>query len=182
MTGLSGPVVDIAVRNRGSGAAFIKKVSVNVTSSESLTSCKGVGGDLQTTANYAIEIPLSRKPPFTKTTEDIHFDVKSGENDRFTLAIGPDSQEAGHAPWIGVVTIRLHDEDGSDLDIGPIALVDAGEDPHIRPTGLSWKIDKPDSPSCMRSNARAVGEVMQIPGISPSNEFSALHRALRPYR
>lgn len=181
VTGLSGPLVDIAVRNRGSGDALIERVSVNVALSESLSSCWAEGGPLRTTADYKIGIPLSKQPPFTKT-ENILFTVKAGENDRFTLTVGPDAQDAGPIPWIGVVTIRLQDIDGSDLDIGPIALVDTGEDPHFHPEGFSWKIDKPENPSCMRLNARSVAEVMRIPGITPSKEFAALHRALRPYR
>lgn len=182
VTGLSGPAVDISVRNRGSGSAIITKVTVNVARSENLATCGGTGGDLGIAAHYAVEIPLSRKPPFTKaTTEDARFDVKSGENDRFSLTIGPDAAEAGKAPWIGVVTITLHDADGSDLDIGPLALVSEGEDEHFYPSGFSWKIS-PASSSCMPNNARTVEEVMQIPGITPSKEFAALHRALRSYR
>ncbi|MEV3985348.1 hypothetical protein [Nonomuraea sp. NPDC049758] len=181
-TGLNGPAVDISVRNRGSGSAVITKVTAYVTRSELLETCGGTGGDLGIAAHYAIEIPLSSKPPFTRaTTDEVRFDVKSGENDRFSVTIGPDPKEAGKAPWVGVVTIRLHDADGSDIDIGPIALVSAGDDEFFYPSRFSWKIE-PESSGCMKGNATLVSEVMRIPGITASKEFSALHRALRPYR
>ncbi|MFJ8853576.1 hypothetical protein, partial [Streptomyces sp. NPDC102437] len=182
VTGLSGSEINIAVRNRGSGSAIITKISANVEISENLKTCGGTGGDLGTSAHYAIEIPLSQKPPFTKATEeDVVFDVKSGENDRFSLTVGPDSKEAGKSPWMGVVTIQLHDADGTDLSIGPLAILSPGEDEYFYPSGMTWKI-APESSSCMGSNARRVREVMQIPGITTSKEFAALHRALRPYR
>lgn len=182
VSGLRGPVVDISVRNRGSGSALITKVTVNVARSESLVTCGGTGGDLGFAAHYAVEIPLSERVPFTRTTkEDVRFDVKSGENDRFSLSIGPDAEEAGMAPWIGVVTLTLHDADGSDLDIGPLALVSSGDDEHFQPAGFSWKISRA-SGDCMGRNARTVDEVMSIPGITASKEFAALDRALRPYR
>ncbi|MER6407073.1 hypothetical protein ABT269_26940, partial [Streptomyces viridosporus] len=181
ISGISGPEVDIAVRNRGSGSAIITQVSANVAISESLESCSGTGGELSIAARYAIEIPTSRKPPFTVTTEeDVRFDVKSGENDRFSLAIGP-APGADMSPWIGVVTVQLHDADGTDLSIGPLALVSPGQDEHFYPSGMTWKIN-PEYSSCMDENARRIQEVMEIPNITPSKEFAALHRALRPYR
>ncbi|MFF2569375.1 hypothetical protein [Streptomyces sp. NPDC058084] len=182
ITGLSGPAVDIALRNRGSGSATITKVTVNVSRSETLDTCGATGGEYGVTAHYSVEIPIGKRPPFTvSTTEDVRFEVKSGENDRFSLAIGPDSSEAGTSPWIGVVTLRLHDLDGSDLDIGPMALVSSGGDENFYPNGSSWKI-KVKSSSCLRNTAQTVSEVLKLPGITASKEFAALDRALRPYR
>ncbi|NED23141.1 hypothetical protein G3I31_34855 [Streptomyces sp. SID9913] len=180
--GLIGPQVDIAVRNRGSGSAIITKMIASVSVSENLTSCAGTGGDLDIAARYDIPIPTSRKPPFTvTTTDDVFFDVKSGENDRLSVTVGPEMGEAGMSPWVGVVTLQFHDADGTDLSIGPLALVSPGQDEHFHPVGMTWKI-APRYASCMDDNARRVQDIMEIPHITPSKEFAALHRALRPFR
>ncbi|MFI9297775.1 hypothetical protein [Streptomyces gardneri] len=182
ITGLSGPEVDISLRNRGSGSATITKVTAFVSRSESIDTCAATGGEFGVTARFSVEIPIGKRPPFTVTTaEDVRFEVKSGENDRFSLAVGPDPKEAGVTPWIGVVTLRLHDLDGSDLDIGPLALVSAGSDENFYPSGSSWKIKAKPS-NCLRNTARTVSEVLELPGITASKEFAALERALRSYR
>ncbi|WP_433421019.1 hypothetical protein ACQP1V_09475 [Microtetraspora malaysiensis] len=180
---LQGPLVDISLRNRGSGEALVTRISVQVMQSEHLEGCWPEGGPLKVAANYEIEIPIAKKPPFSTTKVMAPpFAVKPGENDRLAVTIGPDSKEVGMTPWVAVVTVRLHHIDGADLDVGPIALVDSGQDPHLQPSGMSWRIDRPVDPACMRQNALIVDSISRIPGITPSAEFAALRRALQGFR
>ncbi|MGC5015157.1 hypothetical protein ACLQ2R_30715 [Streptosporangium sp. DT93] len=180
--GLRGPRIDLVLRNRGNGEAMIADVTVKIQRSERLRSCYPLGGPLKVAFDYEIGFPEGTQAPFT-VTRPMNFVIPSGRHDRFTLGIGPHVTGEGSAPWIGVVSVVLHQKDGRDLEQGPFAVVDAGGLKGLfELTGPAiWTIVKPDDPACMRGNHRSVADVVATPGLVVSRELTALKQALKPY-
>jgi hypothetical protein len=178
--GLRGPRIDVTVRNRGSGDGLIDTATVKVRRSGVLSSCYNVGGAMQIAANYDIPLDLAAAPPYT-VTKQVRFSVAAGQHDRLSLTVGPGSDNHGLEPWLGVVTVLLHYADGQDIELGPIALVDVGQNPRFHPEGTRWVIKPTQERSCMRLNARTVREIAATDGITLSKEFASLNQAMRPY-
>lgn len=179
-SGLRGPRIDVTLRNRGSGDALVDTATVKVRRSAVLSSCYSVGGVMQIAANYDIPLDMTATPPYT-VVKQVRFSVAAGQHDRFSLTVGPGSDNHGLEPWLGVVTVLLHYADGQDIELGPIALVDVGQNPRFYPKGTRWVIAPKPEPSCMRVNARTVREIATTDGVTLSTEFATLDQALRPY-
>ncbi len=155
-------------------------MTIKVQRSERLQGCYAEGGPEGVSVNYDIPIPVTANTPFTKAKE-IRFDIPPSENERFTVTVGPDGQDRDVNPWFGVINVVLHHIDGQDIELGPFAVIDTGQNGNFAPSGTSWLIAPPTDRVCMRRNANVVDEVMAVPGIIASKEFAALHHALRPY-
>ncbi|GAA3552513.1 hypothetical protein GCM10022419_036070 [Nonomuraea rosea] len=179
-SGLRGPLIDLTLRNRGSGEGLIDSVTVRVRRSELLTGCYAAGGIERVSAYYDVPIDTRARTPFTASKE-VRFSVPAGEHDRFTLTLGPAKDLDAAGTWYGVVDVILHHEDGQDIEVGPIAVVDAGSDPYFYPKGSTWSYERSADPACMRLNARAIAEVAALDGVVMSKEFATLHSVLRHF-
>ncbi|MEO3867523.1 hypothetical protein ABGB18_01695 [Nonomuraea sp. B12E4] len=180
VAGLAGPKIDITLKNRGSGEAMLTSATVTVLSSETLSPCMSVGGTEGIAANYDFPVDVAARPPFTMS-EELRFAVPSGEHERFTLTVGPMNTTGLTEMWVGVVNLTMHQPNGKDIDVGPIAVVSPGQTDAFTLRERRWIIKPPKDLPCMERNARTVRDMASLDGILPSVEFSALGSALRTY-
>ncbi|MGN9838866.1 hypothetical protein ACTMTI_12160 [Nonomuraea sp. H19] len=180
-SGLPGPRIDITLKNRGSGEGLIDSYTVKVQRSEFLAGCYPSGGIEKISATYDVPIDTQSATPFAVGNQ-VRVTVPPGGHTRFRLTLGPVNDDDEVEPWFGVVKVVLHYADGQDLELGPIAVIDMGNDPYFHPDGSTWRFKRSVERSCMRLNARTIEEVTELDDIVLSKEFESLHRALRPYR
>ncbi|GAA1518880.1 hypothetical protein GCM10009677_60340 [Sphaerisporangium rubeum] len=181
VTGARGAVVDISLRNRGSGEAYVTSATVLVQRVNRLQGCSQLGGPLTVEADYDVAVPEDMQIPGTLTRET-RFLVESGRHGRFTLTVGPEGTTDVDSPWLAVVGVTLHEAEGRDLALPTIALVVPGGGRGMTLDGLRWRLPRTSDIRCMRGNASVVAEVTALPGVVVPNELAALDRALARYR
>ncbi|MEO3807748.1 hypothetical protein ABGB17_01955 [Sphaerisporangium sp. B11E5] len=181
VAGVRGALVDISLRNRGSGEAFVTSATILVQRAERLQGCSAIGGPLRVQADYTVAVPEDMDIPGTLTRET-EFLVPSGGHGRFTLTVGPATTAEADPPWIAVVGVTLHEAAGRDLTLPPLALVVPGGDRGMTLDGLRWRIPPTRDRGCLRANAAAVATVTATPGVVAPNVLATLARALDPYR
>lgn len=181
VVGARGAVVDISLRNRGSGEAYVTSATVLVQRVDRLQGCSATGGPLEVEADYDIAVPEDMEIPGTLTRET-RFLVESGRHGRFTLTVGPRGNSGVDSPWLAVVGVTLHEAEGRDLALPTVALVVPGGGRGMTLDGLRWRLPAKPDIRCMRANASVVAAVTALPGVIVPNELAALDRALDRYR
>ncbi|MEU0184165.1 hypothetical protein ABZ312_23685 [Streptomyces sp. NPDC006207] len=188
---LRGVHVEITVRNLEDAPAFISKATLTFRKSGYPEPCYNIGGPLVYTANYEFTVPDSQpyvddssglhKVPFSLSNELTH-EIPPNKYEKFMITVGPESIPDQGNPWFGVFDIVLEHDDGKNLKIGPLAVVNTGGNSMFYPDGDGWHIEGEQVPGCTKRNADLIAEVMRTPNLVTSKEFASLDSALEQYR
>lgn len=185
-TNIHGPHIDITLGNIANGASLVTKASITFNRLQSLEPCAALGGEVVVSANYQFKIPEHQQPvppakPFT-LTKTISYEVTANKHDRLMLTVGLPTTIEGASPWLGVVNVVLEHDGGQQLKIGPIALVDTGDNAEFYPDGDKWKIPAKPAEGCIEKNIKLVSEVLKTPNLVVAREVAGLDRALRNFK
>ncbi|MFC6082615.1 hypothetical protein [Sphaerisporangium aureirubrum] len=179
--GVSGARVDVSLSNRGSGEALVTSATVLFQRVERLRECAPVaGGPLRVEADYDIPVPGDMEVPATLTRVTA-FAVPSGRHARFTLTVGPQTTGSVAPPWIAVVSVTLHEAEGRDVPLPPIALVAPGGYVGYALDGVRWHVAPGLDRRCVKAGAATVAGILRTPGLVKPNELAALGRAMAAY-
>ncbi|MEC4019798.1 hypothetical protein [Streptomyces sp. H27-D2] len=185
--GLRGVHIEVTVRNLENAPSFISKATMTFRKSGHLEACYGLGGPLVYTADYKFTIPdeqpvsgdgRSYKVPFSLSAELTH-QIPPNRYEKFMLTVGPERSPEGSSPWYGVLDVTLEHDDGKKLKVGPLAVIDTGDNSMFYPDGKGWHVEAEHIAGCTKRNAALVAEVMRTPKLTASKEFASLDRALR---
>lgn len=174
-TNLWGPHIDVTFENRANGPALITKATLRFREMGMLDTCSAIGGPLASSANYdfAVPWPLPKMP--YSVEKQISFKVDTDDLDRLTLTVGP--RPTGGSPWYGIADVIFEHDGGKKLTVGPVAVVDTGDDENFYPNGGDWVIKSTDR-KCLGRDAQLVDRILGTPGVVPSTELTSLRASL----
>jgi hypothetical protein len=122
----TGPAIDITLRNSGNAPALIVNAVFSFTRATELSSCPLEGGDLLTSADYDVKVPIvkpaSANNPFV-LHRDMRFTVNANSIDRFRISVGPEQYHSTAWPWIYEFNLSLVEDNGKKLDLGPMSIL-----------------------------------------------------------
>ena len=132
----TGSAIDITLRNSGNAPALIVNAVFSFTQATELSSCPVEGGDLLTSADYDVKVPIATPVSANNTFvlhRDMRFTVNANSVDRFRISVGPEQYHNTRWPWIYEFNLSLVEDDGQKLDLGPMSILGFSQS-----TGSAW--------------------------------------------